>query len=71
VAPGVAATQSHAPSPPTRHPDSSGTIIVESFTAFTIESCTGTRAVEVDWAPWLIAPAVRLTPRRASRLDVF
>jgi len=39
--------------------DSSGTIIGESFTALTIESCTGTRSVEVDCAAWQSAPDLR------------
>gem|GEM_PF-4941593 len=70
MAPVVAAVQSQAPSPPTRHPDSSGTIISERFTAATIEFCTGARATEVDWAAWLIAPAVTLIPRCCSRAAV-
>src|ERR1039458_10318397 len=45
--------------------------MAESFTALTIEACTGTRSVEDDWAAWQSAPAETLTPRRASRLDDF
>ena len=63
----VAATQSQAPSPPTRQPVSSGTIIGEPFTASTIALCTGTRAVEVDWAAWQMRPGGDVDPEAGEQ----